>query len=310
MKTIPLKNTDLKTPPIMFGGNVFGWTLNESESFKMLDMLLDRGLTLIDTADMYGSETGESERIIGKWMADRGVRNDITLATKAGGDVGKGKDNTKAYLSKSVDKSLERLQTDHIDLFYTHFDDEKTPVGEALEAYDKFISAGKIRYCGASNFSAIRLQEALTVAKENSLPKYEVFQTEYNLMERREFEGDLRKVCDENNLNVTTYFSLASGFLTGKYRKKEDLEGQARKVMAEKYLNRRGLEVLNVLDELSKSHDVSNAGVALGWLLQRPNVTAAIASATKESHLSAFQEAVDLKFSTEEMKRLNEVSIL
>lgn len=308
MKTKSLKNTDLQTPPIMFGGNVFGWTLDEKESFHMLDMLLDRGFTFVDTANMYGSETGESERIIGKWMKDRGARNKITLATKAGGDLGEGKNNSKKYLTKSAEESLKRLQTDHIDLFYTHFDDEKSPVEEALEAYDKLIKDGKIRTIGASNFSAFRLKEALVAAEKNSLPKYEVFQTEYNLLERREFEGKLKEVCKQEDLSVATYFSLASGFLTGKYRKEDDFEGKARKSQAEKYLNRRGLETLNILDEISDEHNISNAGVALGWLLQRPTVTTAIASATKESHLKSFEEAVDLKLSDKEMKRLNQVS--
>ncbi|MDR6302111.1 aldo/keto reductase [Mesonia maritima] len=310
-----LGETDLQTPPIVFGGNVFGWTLNEKESFRMLDELFEKGFNFIDTADVYsrwaeGNEGGESERIIGKWMKDRSRRNDIVLATKVGSSMKQGgsKDISKSHILKAVEDSLQRLQTDRIDLYFTHFDDDKTPVDETLSAYEQLIKEGKVRNIGASNLSADRLKESLQASKENNLPKYKVFQPEYNLLERENFENNTLPVCKEYNLAVTNYFSLASGFLTGKYRKEEDFEGQDRKDFVEKYLNRRGLETLNALDEIAKEHNISNAGVALAWLIQRPGVTAPIASATKSSHLKSFTEAINTTLSKEEMGKLNEVS--
>ena len=316
MELKKLGNTDLKTPPIMFGGNVFGWTLDKKESFKMLDMLLERGLTFIDTADMYGNEIGLSEKIIGKWMKERGTRDKITLATKAGrvhtidekGQKEKSINNSKSYLLEALSKSLERLQTDHVDLFYTHFDDEITPLNQVLEAHQQLIEENKVHYIGASNYSKPRLKEALSIARESDFPKYEVLQTEYNLMERKEFETELKQVCDDYEVSVASYFSLASGCLTGKYRKKEDFKGTARQGLTEKYFSDQGLNVLKALDEISEEHKVSNAGVALAWNIQRPGITAAIASATKEHHLDAFEEALTIKLSKEEMEKLNSAS--
>lgn len=316
MELKSLGNTDIKTPPIMFGGNVFGWTLDEKESFRMLDMLLDRGFTFIDTADSYGKETGLSEKIIGKWMKDRKVRHEITLATKAGnvhtkkpdGTIERSRDNSPAYLKKCIENSLQRLQTDHIDLFYTHFDDEDTPVKDVLETYQEFIKAGKTRIIGASNFSQARLKEALELAENSDLPKYEVFQTEYNLMEREEFEAGLGELCSRYDVSTATYFSLASGFLTGKYRKKEDFKDTSRQMLTEQYFNDKGKNVLKTLDEIAEEHSVSNAGVALAWILNRPFTSTAIASATKETHLDSFEEAVNLKFSEAEMGALNKAS--
>ncbi|MAN27543.1 MULTISPECIES: aldo/keto reductase [Mesonia] len=314
MKKKKLGNTELETAPIIFGGNVFGWTLDEKESFKMLDELLDKGYDTIDTADVYsrwaeGNSGGESETILGKWMKERGVRDRISLHTKVGSDMGQGhKDISKSYILSAVEDSLKRLQTDYIDLYYTHWDDDKTPVEETLEAYQKLIDQGKVRYIGASNLSAERLQDSLDAAKAKDLPKYQVFQQQYNLMERDDFEGEIKTICTANNVGVTTYFSLASGFLTGKYRKEDDFEGKKRKSFVQKYLNRRGLEVLGVLDEISEAHQISNAGVALAWIMNRPGVTAPIASATKSSHLKAFDEAVSVNLSEQEMNRLTEVS--
>jgi aryl-alcohol dehydrogenase-like predicted oxidoreductase len=304
----------LKIPPIAFGGNVFGWTLDEKESFKMLDELVDRGFDYIDTADVYsrwadGNQGGESEAIIGKWMKERGNRDKITLATKVGSDMGQGKkDISKKYILKAVEDSLQRLQTDHIDLYFTHWDDDKTPVEETLSAYDQLIKEGKIRYIGASNLSPSRLEDSLKAAERKNLPKYQAFQPEYNLIERKKFEGEIQDMCFENNLGVTSYFSLASGFLTGKYRQESDFEGQARKDFVKKYLNRSGLEILNKLDEISENHKISNAGVALAWVMAQPGITAPIASATKSSHLNAFQEAVEVDLTEKEIKTLNQVS--
>ena len=315
MELKKLGNTKLETPPIVFGGNVFGWTLDEKESFRILDELFDKGFRCIDTADVYsrwasGNKGGESERIIGKWMKDRKCRNQITLATKVGSSMEQGgsKDISKKHILSASEDSLKRLQTDHIDLYFTHWDDEKTPVTETLSAYEQLIKEGKVRYIGASNLSADRLEDSLKAAKENRLPKYEVFQPEYNLLEREHFEKNIKPVCDNYNLSVTNYFSLASGFLTGKYRKESDFEGKARKDFVEKYLNRRGLETLNTLDEIAETHETTDASVALAWLIQQSGVTAPIASATKSSHIEAFTKAIELNLSKEEIGRLNEVS--
>ncbi len=316
MKTKTIGTTKLKTPPIMFGGNVFGWTLDKKASFRMLDMLFERGYTFIDTANTYGRKVGHSESIIGEWMKKRGNRHQINLATKAGrvheqqadGKVRKSVNNARTYLTDCAHESLKRLQTDYIDLFYTHFDDNYTPMAEVLEAYYRLVQDGKIKYIGASNHSDVRLKQALTQAKGTSFPKYEVFQTEYNLMERREFEKKFKEICYDYHVSVTTYFSLASGFLTGKYRKKEDFMGTARQALTEKYLTPKGKRVLEVLDEISEEHHTSNAAVSLAWILHRPHITACIASATKESHLDAFDQALDLKLSKNEIHRLNEVS--
>lgn len=310
MKKKKLGNTELFTPPIIFGGNVFGWTLNEKESFAIMDKLLEKGFTFIDTADSYshwapGNSGGESETIIGNWIKNRGVRDQITIATKVGSNPGKdGRDVSKNYILKAAEDSLQRLQTDHIDLYFTHWDNEATPVEETLEAYNRLIKEGKIRNIGASNLSPARLRESLKAAKENNLPQYKVLQPEYNLVERENYEKNYKPVVEEYDLAVTPYFSLASGFLTGKYRKEEDLQGD-RKEMVKKYFNEKGLQVLNTMDEIAQAHNVPNAAIALAWLMQRPTITAPIASATKESHLTSFEEAVKLELTLEEMEKLS-----
>ncbi|WP_037314504.1 aldo/keto reductase [Salegentibacter sp. Hel_I_6] len=315
MKSIELGKSGLKSAPIIFGGNVFGWTLNEKESFKMLDELFELGFTTIDTADVYsrwadGVPHGTSERIIGKWMKERKLRDQITLITKGGSSLQPGgpKNNSRDYLSGTVQDSLSRLQTDYIDLYFTHFDDGETPVEEALEAYKKFIENGKIKHIGASNFSAKRLQKSLDIASKKDLPAYKVFQPEYNLMVRDKFEGEIEEICNKNNFGVIPYFSLASGFLTGKYRKKEDFDGKERKMFTDKFLNERGKNVLKSLDEISEKHNISQAGVALAWLINSPGVSAPIASATKSSHLKSFKEAIDISLSKEDIEVLNKAS--
>lgn len=315
MKTKQLGNTDLQAPPIVFGGNVFGWTINEKESFRMLDELLDRGFTMIDTADVYsrwaeGNEGGESERIIGKWMKDRGVRDKIQLITKVGSSMQQGgkKDISRAHILKAAEDSLKRLQTDHIDLYFTHWDDHKTPVEETLGAYKELIDQGKVSYIGASNVGPKRLKESLNAAKNNGLPFYQVLQPEYSLMQREKFEKELRGICEAENLGVISYFSLASGFLTGKYRSIEEVKGSDREMFLKDYFDDKGKNVLKALDEISKDHNVSQAGVALRWIMNRPAITAPIASATKSEHLKSFQEAMDLKLPQEEIEKLNQAS--
>ena len=300
----------------MFGANVFGWTLDKKASFKMLDMLLERGYTFLDSADSYGAEFGMSETIIGEWMKKRGTRDQMTIATKTGnvktvqtdGTVRRSRDNSPEYMTKHIEESLRRLQTDHIDLYYTHFDDETTPVESVLETYRQFIQSGKIGVIGASNFNSQRLIEAIQKADQLNLPRYEVFQTEYNLMERKAFETEYREICTQYDLDVATYFSLAGGFLTGKYRSKRDFEGTARQGITEKYFHEKGKSVLQALEEVAEAHRISPAGAALRWILQQPGTTAALVSATQEGHLLAFDEALATRLTDEAIEKLNDAS--
>ena len=310
-----LGNSDLYTATIVFGGNVFGWTADEKQSFKLLDAFFDLGFNAIDTADVYsrwveGNEGGESETIIGKWMKDRGNRNEVLLITKVGSDVGQGKrDLSKGYILKAVDKSLERLQTDYIDLYLTHWDDEVTPVKDTLEAYGKLIEAGKIRWVGASNLSPERLKASLDASKKDStLPSYQVFQAEYNLYARQGFEQGVGPICKDYRLGVITYYSLASGFLSGKYRNEKDLSKSPRGDNVKKYLNDRGQRILKALDELSKEYNTTPAALSLSWLKNKPGITAPIASATQLKHIESFGEGAKLDLSKESMDKLDRAS--
>lgn len=314
MEKRKLGNTDLSIAPLVFGGNVFGWTIDKKQSFKLLDQFVDGGFNTIDTADVYsrwveGNQGGESETIIGEWMKARGNRDDITLITKVGSDVGQGhKDLTEGHILKAVDKSLQRLQTDHVDLYLTHWDDDKTPVEETLGAYQKLIEAGKVRWIGASNLSYDRLKASLDASKNEGLPRYEVFQPEYNLYARQGFEEGVGPLCKEHGLGVISYYSLARGFLTGKYRSKKDFGKSVRGNQAVKYLDERGQRILEALDELSEKHNVSLAAIALAWLIAQPLVTAPIASATKADHVRAFSEAVNVNLSKDDLEQLNQAS--
>ncbi|AKD03452.1 aldo/keto reductase [Pontibacter korlensis] len=309
-----LGNTDLHTAPIVIGSNVFGWTLNEKESFEILDEVYEAGFNTLDTADVYsrwgeGNQGGESETIIGKWMKERGNRDKIVLITKVGSDMGQGhKDISEKHILKTADDSLRRLQVDYIDLYLTHWDDDKTPVEETLGAYQKLIEAGKVGYIGASNLSPERLRASLEASKKQGLPRYEVFQPEYNLYDREEYEAEIAPICKEEGLGVITYFSLASGFLSGKYRSEEDLSKSVRGGGIKKYLDERGRHILATLDELAERHGVSQAGIALAWLINNPLVTAPIASATKSKHVQAFTEAVQLELTQDDMKQLEKAS--
>ena len=315
MKNVQLGNTDLEIKPIFFGGNVFGWTLNEEESFRILDGFLDRGFNAIDTANNYsywvdGNVGTESERIIGNWIKSRGVRDQIVLATKVGGrNMIQDKPNTtKAHILKEVEESLIRLQTDYIDLYQTHYDDVNTPVEETLSAYNQLIKEGKVRYIGASNFSSERLIESLDKSELYNLPQYKTLQPEYNLYERQHFEEFLQPVAEKYNLAVIPYYSLASGFLSGKYKTEEDLQQSLRGEGIKKYLNERGFKILDALQTISTRYNISYSAVALAWLMDQKTVAAPIASATKEQHLDAFVEAVNVQLSHDDVKLLTEAS--
>ncbi len=314
MQKITIGKTDLEVAPINLGGNVFGWTLDEKKSFEILDAFVAGGFNFLDTADMYsywvdGGEGGQSETILGKWMKSRGNRSDIVLATKVGGETGTHPvDTSKKHILEAVDKSLKRLQTDYIDLYYTHFDDEKTPVEETLEAYDEIIKAGKVRYIAASNISPERLKESFDVAKKNGLPVYQALQPHYNLVEREGYESKYAALADEYNLSVFPYWSLASGFLTGKYRTKEDLAKSVRGGGVEKYLTEKGLGIISALDQIAEKHQASQATVSLAWLLAQPHIGAPIASATSKSQLETLFAAPTLQLDTEDLTLLDKVS--
>lgn len=310
-----LGNTELQAPPIVFGGNVFGWTADKDQSFRLLDILMGKGFHMIDTADVYsrwaeGNTGGDSERIIGEYVKERKNREKMIIATKVGSSMKEGgnKDISKAHIMEAVDDSLRRLQTDYIDLYFTHWDDNKTPVEETLDAYQTLIKQGKVRYIGASNLSPERLNASLEASKTEGLPKYEVFQPEYSLMQREKFEGEIREICERENLGVTSYFSLASGFLTGKYKSKSDIKGRKREKFLKDYFDERGKTVLEVLKNTARKYEVSEAAVALRWIIQRPGITAPIASATKESHLKSFDEAVSFQMKKEDMDALTAAS--
>lgn len=313
MEKRKIKNTDLAIAPINFGGNVFGWTLDEKQSFDILDRFTEAGFNFVDTADTYSwwvnGKGGQSEEIIGKWMKSRANRNDIVLATKVGSETKEhGYDISKKHILKSVDESLQRLQTDHIDLYYTHFDDNITPVEETLAAYDEIIKAGKVRYIAASNLSPERLKASFDAAEKNNLPKYVALQPHYNLMEREGFEQNYAPLAEQFDLSVFPYWSLAAGFLTGKYRDEADLAKSARGEGVRKYLNPKGLEVLKALDQVSAKHNTTQGTVSLAWLLSNPLITAPIVSATSASQLETVFNAPKLVLDQEDIDLLNNAS--
>ena len=296
-----LGGSGLEVAPLAFGGNVFGWTVDEPTSFRLLDAFVEAGFNLIDTADVYsrwapGNQGGESETIIGRWLRQSGKRDRVVLATKVGMEMGPGeKGLSSAYILRAVEDSLKRLQIDHIDLYQSHQDDEATPLEETLEAFGELIRQGKVRAIGASNYSAERLAEALRVSQENGLPTYECLQPHYNLADRADFEENLEPMCREAGLGVIPYYSLASGFLTGKYRSEADLGKSARGQGVKKYLNDRGFRILAALDEVAGRYSSTPTRVAIAWLLTRPVVTAPIASATSLEQLDDLIEATRLE---------------
>lgn len=297
----------------MFGGNVFGWTLDESASFKILDAFVEAGFDFIDTADVYsrfapGNQGGESETIIGKWFKQRGNRSRIILATKVGMEMGPGKKGlSRSYILQAAEDSLRRLQTDYIDLYQSHRDDEETPLEETMEAFSRLVSQGKVRVIGASNYSGERLEKAMELSKKRNYARYESLQPLYNLYDRAEYEEKLEPVCRKHNIGVIPYFSLASGFLTGKYRSESDIKGPRARIVG-KYVNERGLRILKALDEVAKDKNEKPATIALAWLITRPSVTAPIASATTIEQLQDLIQAVDLGLDQPAIDKLNAAS--
>ncbi|MDO1580698.1 aldo/keto reductase [Rhizobium oryzicola] len=313
MQLRPLGRTGLSIAPVVFGGNVFGWTADEKTSFDLLDRFFDAGFNTIDTADVYsrwapGHIGGESETIIGKWLKRGGVARDkAVIVTKVGSDMGQGKvDLSAKWIEKAVEDSLKRLQTDYIDLYLSHWPDPATPYEETLSAFEKLKKAGKIRAIGCSNLDADQLKASFEAAAKNGLPRYDVIQPEYNLYTRNKFEGPLADLCIAEEIGVISYYALAAGFLTGKYRKKEDTEGVARGYRVGDYLNEKGLKILSALDNISVEVDASPASIAIAWVAHRPGITAPIASATSLRQMEALIAAGSLTLSADQMQALNE----
>jgi aryl-alcohol dehydrogenase-like predicted oxidoreductase len=306
-----LGQSSLQVPPITFGCNVFGWTADEAMSFKLLDAWLDAGFNFLDTADVYsrwhpGNGGGESETIIGKWMKSRGNRNKIVLATKLGIEMAPGKKGlSAAYMKTAVEDSLRRLQTDYIDLYQSHRDDPDTAIEETLSSYAGLVKEGKIREIGASNFSADRLAESLKISSEKGLPRYQSIQPQYSLVERTEFEGPLEDLCLKEKVGVIGYYSLASGFLTGKYRSKADMEGRIRGARVEKYINDHGFGVIKALDEVAQAVNAKIGQVAVAWLIARPSVTAPIVSATNLEQLAELAGAAEVKLDAASIAKID-----
>jgi aryl-alcohol dehydrogenase-like predicted oxidoreductase len=309
-----LGNSGIEVAPLAFGGNVFGWTVDEPTGFKILDAFVAAGLNLIDTADVYskwvsGNKGGESETLIGRWLKRGGKRKKVVVATKVGSEMGpKKKGLSKAYILRAAEDSLRRLQTDYIDLYQSHLDDPNAPLEETLDAYAQLVKQGKVRAIGASNYGAERLAEALEVSRRHGHPSYQSLQPLYNLYDRAEYEAKLEPLCRKEGLGVMTYFSLASGFLTGKYRSKKDLAQRARADRVKGYLNERGFRILAALDQVAKEKNSTPAAVALAWLIARPGITAPIASATTLAQLNDLIAATALKLDRASLDALNQAS--
>ncbi len=314
MQTKQLGSSALQVSQICLGGNVFGWTVDEKTSLQLLDAFLDAGGNFIDTADVYsrwvpGHQGGESESVIGTWLKRSGKRNQVVIATKLGMDMGDSKKGlSKSYILAAVEDSLKRLQTDRIDLYQAHADDEQTPLEETLGAFADLINQGKVRAIGASNYSAQRLTAALEASKKNNLPHYISLQPEYNLYDRSGYESELRAVCKANDLGVIPYFSLAAGFLTGKYRSEADLGDKARGRTVKKYLNGRGYRILESLDQVAEDHQSTPGKVALAWLMAQPTITAPIASATSLEQMKDLTESANLKLTKSALAHLDQAS--
>jgi aryl-alcohol dehydrogenase-like predicted oxidoreductase len=315
MEQRQLGRSGIKVVPLCFGGNVFGWTIDEPASHRILDAFVDEGFNFIDTADVYsrwvpGNSGGESETIIGSWLKGRSDRDKLVIATKVGMEMGPGKKGlAPAYIRASIEDSLRRLKTDYIDLYQSHEDDPETPFEDVLATYQDLIDQGKVRAIGASNISAARLRQALDVSARTGLVRYESLQPQYNLFDRAEYESELEPLCREHGLGVITYFSLARGFLSGKYRKPEDAAKSPRgEGVVSKYLTDRGRAILAALDEVAAQHHATPTQVALAWVIARPSVTAPIASATSLEQLKDFAGAAKLRLDQSSIDRLDEAS--
>jgi aryl-alcohol dehydrogenase-like predicted oxidoreductase len=314
MQTRKLGGSGLEVSPVCLGGNVFGWTADEPASFAILDAFVGAGFNFIDTADVYsrwapGHKGGESETVLGNWFKRSGNRKKVILATKVGIELAPDKQGlSKAYILRAVEDSLQRLQTDYIDLYQSHIDDPKARLEDTLAAYDQLIKQGKVRAIGASNYTGKRLAEALTVSKKRGLARYECLQPHYNLYERAGYETDLEPVCLQEGLGVIPYFALAGGFLTGKYRSESDLGKGSRGPMVKKYLDPRGFRILAALDQVSAKLHSTPGKVAIAWLIARPSITAPIASATSVEQLKDLVDAANLQLDPASIEALNEAS--
>lgn len=310
-----LGNSGLEVAPLALGGNVFGWTVGEPDGFEILDAFLSAGFNLIDTADVYpkwvpGNQGGESEAMIGNWLKHSGKRHEVVIATKVGMEMGPNKKGlSKEYIKRAAEDSLRRLQTDYIDLYQSHEDDPQTPLEETLGAFSELIDQGKVRAIGASNYTADRLTEALNVSRSLGLARYESLQPLYNLYDRAVYEDELEPLCVREGIGVIPYFSLAAGFLTGKYRSEDDLSQSARAGTVKKYLNERGFGILNALDQVAQRFHSTPARVALAWLIARPSITAPIASATSLAQLNDLIEATRLQLDQDSIELLNQASV-
>ncbi len=304
-----LGTTGLEIAPLVLGGNVFGWTADRDASFAVLDAFIDAGFSAVDTADVYsrwapGHQGGESETVIGAWMKARGNRSKVMLITKVGSEMPAGKGLKAAYIQQACEASLKRLQTDHIDLYFSHFPDKETPIAETLEAHQRLIYQGKVRLVGASNYDAAGLTEALTAGDGKTHARYSVLQPHYNLLVRDQYEGALENMCLSENLGVIPYFALASGFLTGKYRSEADLKKSARGGRMKELMQGRPQALLTAMDVVAARHGATLAQVALAWLMARPSVTAPIVSATSVAQFEELAPAVKLKLTEEDMRDL------
>jgi aryl-alcohol dehydrogenase-like predicted oxidoreductase len=314
MRTRKLGRTGFEIRLLVLGGNVFGWTVDEPTSFTLLDAFTAAGFNMIDTADLYsawapGNKGGESETIIGKWIKRRGGRDKFLIASKVGWELSPTqKGLTKPYILSQIEISLKRLQTDYIDLYQSHIDDAKTPIDETLEAYAQLVKQGKVRAIGASNFSAARLKEALDISRRAGFPSYQTLQPLYNLSDRREFETDLEPLCLKEELGVITYYSLASGFLTGKYRSETDTNGKARAGEVKRHLTLRGLNILEALERVAERYDAKPGQIALAWLIARPSVTAPIVSATSLPQLAELIAATEIDLDRDAIDALDRAS--
>jgi aryl-alcohol dehydrogenase-like predicted oxidoreductase len=310
MEKRSLGRTGIQVYPFALGGNVFGWTVNESRAFEILDEYTRPGFSLIDTADVYsrwvpGNKGGESETIIGEWIKKRKNRKELVIATKVGNPMGPGKSGLSGkYIRQALEDSLKRLKTDYIDLYQSHNDDPHTPMEETLSTFTDLIKEGKIRAIGASNFTAVRLAMALEISKKNGYARYETLQPLYNLYERG-FEKDLQPLCVKEGIGVIAYYALASGFLTGKYRSEKDFDKSVRGQGVQKYLDAKGKKILSALDEVSAKYKCSPASIALAWLMTRPAVVAPIASATSVDQLKDLLKAVEIKLDSESIRTLS-----